>query len=132
MLRYILILFFLLTTLGCQGGLNKSNESDEPNTMMIQQISDADLLPELVLAKQTEDYRLLVTTARKIVVPGIKKSIIKRAIALCGKKYMNNTGDVIRTKDDRNKRKKILHYMQQYNEKMWLLCQSNNALPAFK
>lgn len=80
----------------------------------------------IALAKQNKDYRLLVTSGRSITIPGVNADNYQSVIALCGKKYNAETGDVITSETQRTVRKKRVDFMRQYNEKMLEICQ--NAL----
>lgn len=125
MLKYIVIAFFLSTTISCSTAF--SQDAQESIATKRESVSAA-LSQALALAEQAQDYRLLVTATRGINVPGLEQSDIKSAVALCGKKYMLNTGDVIKTEQDRIDREKVIVYMRQYNEKMWLLCQGEKVI----
>jgi len=120
MLKYMAILFFLSTTTSCSTAFS---QSEQDNSAAKKEPAPSVLSQALAVAAQGQDYRLLITATRGINVPGLEQSDVKSAIALCGKKYMAKTGDVINTEQDRIDREKVIAYMRQYNEKMWLLCQ---------
>ncbi|MCW8863997.1 MAG: hypothetical protein OQK09_00990 [Colwellia sp.] len=123
MLKYILLIFLIPVAASCSSTLSQNEGEDTA-----QQPSLFELEQALAQAKQNEDYRLLVTTTRGINVPGLSVSEFKSAIALCGKRYMPNTGDVIKTAQDRVERDKVINYMQQYNEKMWSICHKQKVV----
>ncbi len=117
MSKQLFFLFFLSSLIGCSTALSQDDE------LATQEPIDSTVTLALANAESTQDYRLLMTTTRGINIPGIKPSELKSAIALCGKKYMSQTGDVITSEQERIKRKKIITYMQQYNQQMWQRCQ---------
>ncbi len=125
MLKFILskLVFMLFITLlaSCSSAFSQDKKE------LKQQTASFDLTQALVTAEQAQDYRLLVTATRGVSIPGLEQKDYHAAIALCGKKYMPQTGDVITTEQDRVERKKALAYMRQYNEKMWLLCRSKQT-----
>jgi len=120
MLKYIAIWLFLSTTTSCSTAFSQGEQDNNADN---KELEPPVLLQALAVAEKDQDYRLLVTATRGINVPGLEQSDVKLATALCGKKYMAKTGDVIKTEQDRIERKKTIAYMRQYNEKMWLLCQ---------
>ena len=130
-IKLIFSAVFCITTfsaiVGCSHA-QKTNETVVEKPQEPTQVLDktsSQVMQALALAKQNKDYRLWVTTSRSATVPGIKPSEFNLAIELCGKQYMPKTGDVIRTEQEREERKKAIAYMQQYNEKMWTICEND-------
>jgi len=69
-----------------------------------------------------KDYRLLVTSSRRVYAPGISTSEQSALLAKCGSKFMAGTGDVIKTEQERNKRKEQIAFMKDYNVEMVSHC----------
>lgn len=86
-----------------------------------------ELSQAIELAKQNNDYRMLVTSGRNMSIPGVEASDYQRVITLCGKKYNEQTGDIIRTTAQREARKQIISFMQQYNEQILPLCEESKT-----
>ncbi len=63
-----------------------------------------------------------------MTVPVVKGSDYQTMIELCGKRYHAETGDVLNSEEQRQKRKKVVTYMRQYNEQMLVICQENNSM----
>jgi len=123
----------LFTTLGCSHAQKQNGavvDKSQESIAALEQTS-TEVMQALALAEQKKDYRLWVTTSRSVTVPGLNPSDFNLAIELCGKQYMPKTGDVIRSEQERTERKKAIAYMQQYNEKMWVIC-ANNQTTAHK
>lgn len=119
----VLSFTILFSALGC----SHTQEQEQvviDNTKVSEQVSK-EVMQALNSAKQEKDYRLWVTTSRSITVPGLNPSDFSVAIELCGKQYMPKTGDVIRSEQARVERKKAITFMQQYNERMWVICTKN-------
>jgi hypothetical protein len=128
MMKLVALLFVALFFVGCTPTAIISSNNASENTP--KEISLNETEPDLVtqaiaLAKSNKDYRLMVTSGRSISIPGVDSSDYNAVIELCGKKYSPEAGDVIRSEAQREARKKVVIFMQQYNEQMIAICQQN-------
>ena len=73
-------------------------------------------------AQAQGDYRLYATSGRRLVFPGIDNSQFEEVIKRCGKKYMPNTGDVVKSTEEKNERAKNFKYMSLFNKRMIVDC----------
>lgn len=124
----LLISFLILLTVSCTSDTvsDKTVSIDEKaQQSTLAQTESSDLREAIALAKQNKDYRLLVTSGRSMSVPGVNSSDYEALLALCGKKYNSATGDVIKSQEQRQERKKLIEFMRQYNEQMVDICQKN-------
>ena len=99
-------------------------ENANQSTLAQTVLTDVTKLSEAIaIAKQDKDYRLLVTSGRSMSIPGVKASEYQTLLELCGKKYRAETGDVIKSQEQRSERKMLVDFMRQYNEQMVAICQ---------
>ncbi len=127
-MKSIILISSVLLNTACSSIANSTDEvinEKETKPSMIETADSDDLNQALMLAIESKDYRLLVTSGRSMNIPGVKSSDYKTVIALCGKKYSSTTGDVITSEEQRMARKKEVNFMRQYNEKMLTICQQN-------
>jgi len=82
---------------------------------------------EVHQARKNNDFRLYGTSGRNITVPGVNSEERSYAIELCGIKFMEGTGDVIKTPEQRQKRKEKVAYMKSYNQRIYVLCKQHKA-----
>lgn len=73
-------------------------------------------------AQAQGDYRLYATSGRRLVFPGIDSSKFDEVKARCGKKYMPNMGDVVKSTEEKNERAKNFKYMSLFNKRMIVDC----------
>ncbi|MGB0898937.1 MAG: hypothetical protein ACPGSN_06770 [Psychrobium sp.] len=73
-------------------------------------------------AQSQGDYRLYATSGRRLVFPGIDNSKFEEVIKRCGKKYMPNMGDVVKSTEEKNERAKNFQYMSLFNKRMIVDC----------
>ncbi|MBU2924073.1 hypothetical protein Q4506_04035 [Colwellia sp. 4_MG-2023] len=104
-----------------------TQESNQTPASILEHTDEEKLNQALALAIENKDYRLQTTSTRSINIPGVHPKDYQAMIALCGKKYNSNTGDVIRSEEERLARKKELNFMRQYNERMITICQEKSS-----
>jgi len=104
-----------------------TQESNQTSVSILENTEKEKLNQALALAIENKDYRLQATSTRSINIPGVHPKNYQAMIALCGKKYTPNTGDVIRSEEERLARKKELNFMRQYNERMITICQEKSS-----
>lgn len=68
------------------------------------------------------DYRLYGFQGRRMTLPGISPEQTDDVAKRCGYKLMEGTGDVLKSEQQREQRRKKLEYATLYNQKMLLLC----------
>ncbi|WP_159821478.1 hypothetical protein [Colwellia sp. 20A7] len=108
--------------------MQESNkEGSQIQERTIENTDQGRLNKALALAIENKDYRLLTTSTRSINIPGVPPKDYQAMIALCGKKYNANTGDVITSEEQRLARKKEMIFMRQYNEKIITICQEKSS-----
>jgi hypothetical protein len=108
--------------------MQESNkEGSQIQERTIENTDQGRLNKALALAIENKDYRLLTTSTRSINIPGVPPKDYQAMIALCGKKYNANTGDVITSEEQRLARKKEMIFMRQYNEKIITICQEQSS-----
>jgi len=134
-MKFVSLILLLLLSAGCSY-VSSSDEIDigEDNTqqLILEKEVSTHLFKEkvhkaIVLAVQQKDYRLLVTSGRSPNIPGIKGINFQTVTSLCGTKYSAATGDVLTSEQQREKRKKLVNFMRQYNQKMLIICQEELA-----
>lgn len=69
-----------------------------------------------------KDYRLLVTSSRRVYAPGILVAKQSALLDRCGSKFMAGTGDVVKDEEAREKRKEQIAFMTEYNVEMAKYC----------
>jgi len=77
---------------------------------------------EVEKALSQSDYRLYATSGRRIVYPGIVSEKFNKVMEQCGRKFMADTGDVIRSEQQKMDRKQKLAYMALFNKRMIVNC----------
>jgi len=82
---------------------------------------------EVFQARKNNDFRVYGTSGRNITIPGIKSEDRSFAVEHCGIKFMKGTGDVIKTPEQREKRKEKVAYMKSYNQRIFVFCKQNKA-----
>lgn len=73
-------------------------------------------------AQSKGDYKLYATSGRRLVFPGIDSTQFDAVLKRCGKKYMPNTGDVIKSEAEKALRAKNFQYMVLFNQRMIVDC----------
>ncbi len=70
------------------------------------------------------DYRLLIFTGRGVTVAGIPAAAEADARQRCGIKYLDGSGDVVRSDRGLQLRKLAHAYSEQYNSKVFEACKA--------
>ncbi|WP_085300484.1 hypothetical protein [Cognaticolwellia mytili] len=73
-------------------------------------------------AAKKNDFRLLHSKGRRIVVPGLEQLDISLLKSQCGLKPMLNSSDVVKTTEQRQKQKAAYAYAKQYNQAVYQRC----------
>ena len=73
-------------------------------------------------ARANADYRLYAFKGRRMTIPGLSNEQMVQAKNICGTKLMEGTGDVLKTKQDREKRKLKYKFASEYNQLMFEIC----------
>jgi hypothetical protein len=95
---------------------NPANDPDSNPTL------DTRISTEVALAITKHDYRLIAFTGRRITIPGLSPENMKSAQNICGTKFMADTGDVIRSEQERMARKYKYEFAAGYNRQIYRLC----------
>lgn len=77
---------------------------------------------QVLAAAQQNDFRLLATSGRSITIPGLSEEEAAYANKNCGVKLLPSMGDVIKSPEQREQRKKTLAHMKKYNQEMIKMC----------
>ncbi|MPY26216.1 hypothetical protein FM037_17150 [Shewanella psychropiezotolerans] len=111
LMSMVISLMAMIQLCGCE---NQSQlEMDPVQIKVAEAVKEAELLG---------DYRLYATTGRRMTLPGISMNDNQQAKALCGVQYMIETGDVISTEEQRDKRKYLIDFMTSYNQVIFEKC----------
>lgn len=73
------------------------------------------------------DFRLYNTQGRRIVVPGFETFSLSKLQQMCGIKPLAGTGDVLKSEEERLKRKAKYQFAKSYNQKIYKLCKENSS-----
>ncbi len=87
-------------------------------------LEEDNVTDELRKALFKSDIRLLVTSSRRVYAPGIASSEQSGLLTTCGSKYVPDTGDVVKNKQEHDKRKHKILFMTNYNKKMAIHCKN--------
>jgi hypothetical protein len=113
LLMPLTLLFIMAQLSGCKHTEDPVPNSEPIEVQIAQAVKDAQLLGDL---------RLYATTGRRATLPGITQDDSEYAKTLCGVQYMPGTGDAISTKEQRDKRKHLIHFMTSYNQVIFEIC----------
>ena len=72
------------------------------------------------------DFRLYAFKGRRTTIPGLTPEQITQAQKTCGTKFMEGTGDVLKTRADREQRRLKFQFASEYNRLMFQACLSRN------
>jgi hypothetical protein len=84
--------------------------------------SEQQLSAALAQAKANNDLRLFATKGRRLVIPGIEVQQYEKIKSRCGVKYIENSGDVLKDQQDKNRRRQNYQFAVDYNQKIITLC----------
>lgn len=73
-------------------------------------------------ALKDKDYRLYVTSGRRVTIPGIENPDVDKLKNSCGFRYMDGVSDVLRHPEEMEKRKESLTFMAEYNRLVLKYC----------
>jgi len=91
----------------------------------VNSVSLSNLAIEIESAIANKDFRLYATSGRRVTIPSTSSAEFTEVKSACGLKYLANTGDVIKSEEQRSLRKVNIDYMIAYNKKMLLICRKN-------
>ena len=111
-MKTMIYLFIAVIFYGCSN-TQKQNNPEPVSTNFDQEIE---------VAMTNQDFRLYGTTGRRVTIPGINVDEYDYAKAHCGIKHLPNTGDVLKSEEQRIDRNNTVDYMKEYNRKMLKLC----------
>ncbi len=127
MLRSFIYLSVINLFIGCSHGQEQdAQQSLLPSIDEQHETKSANKVDQAIeLAIANQDFRLYVTSGRRVTFPGINNDELDHVKDRCGVKYLSNTGDVITSEQQRAERKSTIDFMARYNKKMLLLCDKN-------
>lgn len=96
---------------------NTGNINAEPKTT-----DELDVLKAIANAKAAKDYRVYVTSGRRMIAPGIALENQQQVIDQCGVKYFPNTSDVVNDEYEKQSRKQRVEFIEQYNQEIVGYC----------
>lgn len=116
--------FLILLLLGCNEAIVPKG-SDEIVSESTPSIADQKIANDIKKAVAEKDFRLYVTSGRRVTIVGIEATQHQFVQQKCGTKPHGNTGDVLRSAEDKTQRKQLNSYLVAYNQKMLDICQKN-------
>jgi hypothetical protein len=133
---FVILTFFISFGLSsCSSNSNSSTEGTVETSINVQpdksekaMVEESDLIlkNELANALLNKDFRLYATSGRRVTFPGVLVEDTEFVNRYCGKKFMANTGDVIRSEEQKTLRKQRVKYAKKYNQLMLKYCQKEN------
>jgi len=111
-LKYLLLVLLSTPLFAC----HFYNSSDSENKV--------EFAVELALDKAiaNKDFRFFATSGRRITLPGVIENEKELLISQCGVKFMPDTGDVLKSEQQRMERKLKVVYMTEYNQRIMRSC----------
>ena len=88
-------------------------------------IAKSDVAKAIEQALENSDFRLLHSKGRRIVVPGLESHELSLLKLQCGLKPMQNSGDVLKSDEQRQQQKQQYFFAQQYNQAIYEKCLEN-------
>jgi len=113
-MRNILLLMPLL--LAACSNLSPAMPEDDESALALK------IENEIAQAKMDKDFRLYAFSGRRVTIPGLSREEADRAKTRCGTKFMPDSGDVIRTEQQRLERRAKFDFASGYNRQMYRLC----------
>ena len=121
MLKSITPLFYLIVVLFVILTACNSSEDNQLNTSLNN--DETELLSQaLKEAKENKDYRLYSFAGRRLIIPGFENRQPDIVKSRCGTKILKGTSDVLKTSEDRIKRKAQYQFASNYNLEVYSLC----------
>lgn len=120
----VLVSFLTLFLLGCNEAVQPIVQ-EQNVSQKTQGTADQQVIDDITNAVAEKDFRLYVTSGRRVVIVGIDAKQHQFVQQKCGTKPHSNTGDVLRSAEDKAKRKQLNKYLTAYNQKMLGICQQN-------
>lgn len=120
-MKWLTMVCITAALVGC-GGLSKKTAEETSENTMTNKVAEA-----ISQAKKQGDYRLLATKGRRMVIPGLEKQQ-DEAIKHCDFKYLENTGDILRSEQQRIERSERYQFASDYNKAIYQLCLQAKSL----
>jgi len=123
-----LLVLGLLFIGACNDDHVKSTEpTQSPQANKKVTITKDKITTAIELALANADFRLLHSKGRRIVVPGLESLEISLLKSQCGLKPMTESGDVIKTAEQRQQQKNQYAFAKQFNQAIYVKCLKNVA-----
>ena len=110
----------LLALLGCSAAMTAQNDSAQP----LAWVTTAKVEDDIARAIARGDLRLLTFPGRGVDIPGIAAAEQEKAERLCGLRYLEGTGDVIRSEAEIELRRLVRIYTEKYNPAIYAACKT--------
>lgn len=130
--KYLVVLFFmfgLIQVSACSTDENSQTKIIKPETQLstnnTTQTVKLNAKHSIQQAIENNDYRLLHSKGRRIVVPGLEKIELSLLKSQCGLKALKNSSDVMKNDQQRQQRKTLYTYAKQFNQAMYAICLDN-------
>ena len=73
-------------------------------------------------AVERNDYRLLALASRRLVFPGLEQEDTAKLKKMCGVRYVDNSTDIIKSTEDKQKRRDAYALAKSFNQAMLKHC----------
>jgi hypothetical protein len=121
-----LLLFGLISIVGCDNNKTSEVDGNMHEEEVIQQAVGEAVNSDVSLAVQqaiaSEDYRLLHSKGRRVVVPGLEQLTLPLLESQCGLKPMKNSTDVIKSTEQRQQQKAQYAFAKAFNQVIYTEC----------
>ncbi len=121
LLTNIILLVAVLSACNNEPTRSKATVQEEPVALKLNRVEQA-----VSDAKSNKDYRLYGLAGRRIILPGLENKNVKDIKKRCGIRILSGSGDVLKSKQDREKRRLNYQFAVKVNEQIYALCLKNS------
>ncbi len=121
LLTNIILLVAVLSACNNESTRSKATVQEEPVALKLNRVEQA-----VSDAKSNKDYRLYGLAGRRIILPGLENKNVKDIKKRCGIRILSGSGDVLKSKQDREKRRLNYQFAVKVNEQIYALCLKNS------
>jgi hypothetical protein len=132
----VMLILGLVNIAGC----NRDNSSELADKSRVNEVMKTEIEPEVISIKPSEseldnevvtaiqqalandDYRLLHSKGRRIVVPGFEQIELSLLESQCGIKPMTISSDVMKSSEQKIQRKAQYAFAKQFNQMIYAKC----------
>lgn len=94
----------------------------QPTQASAQQTSQREMTKQIEQAVERNDYRLLALASRRLVFPGLEQEDTAKLKKMCGVRYVDNSTDIIKSTEDKQKRRDAYALAKSFNQAMLKHC----------